>query len=70
MQGHMGKIGDCALGTVGCAIASLLPSETWGHAFLLWGSVAIVAGRLFQMFILEPLGVRWPPRPRWWKHHR
>jgi uncharacterized membrane protein YeaQ/YmgE (transglycosylase-associated protein family) len=63
----IGKIGDCVLGGIGCAVASVTP-DSLGQAILLWGSVALVVGRCVQLFIVEMLfGITWPPRPRWWR---
>lgn len=53
---------DCVIGT--CAGAYF----AWiGDHWMASLSVALVVWRAVQAFILEPLGIRWPPRFGWWR---
>lgn len=55
------KTFDCAVG--GCAMAAVaLSDSSLGH-FAAVGGAVLVAWRLVQAFVLEPLGIFWP-RPR------
>lgn len=59
-------VADCAYAACGAAAVavSTVTPETLSH-FTLWGGGVLIGYRLFQAFVMEPLGVRWPTKPFW-----
>lgn len=57
------KVLDCSVGA--CAILSGVFTQGALAHFEVIGGSALIAWRLVQTFILEPMGIFWPrPRPR------
>ena len=60
---HIHKIADCVVGGCGMLLG-LFSDGALGH-FEVVGGAILIAWRLVQTFILEPMGIFWPrPKPR------